>query len=139
MLFPAHYSPGRMDETPAHVLAGQGQGGWCCGCYRNSSKSTAFAPEGGSLTPMTAPMTSARRAPQGGRPSKGKRYPFMSRVPQDLAEVVMEEAEKRGLSYSDYIALVLAERHDVKLPDHFHPPATPDQTIQETLPMQTAS
>ena len=87
---------------------------------------------------MTAPMKAAR-VPRGGRPSKGKRIPLMSRVPESLAEVVGEEAEKAGLTLSDYIASVLAEKHDVKLPAHFHPRTSPDQTIQEPLPMQTAS
>lgn len=77
--------------------------------------------------------------PRGGRPSKGKRIPLMSRVPESLAGVVGEEAEKAGLTLSDYIAFVLAEKHDMQLPPHFHPRTASDSTIQEPLPMQTAS
>lgn len=53
----------------------------------------------------------ARRPATGGRPSKGNREPLLTRAPADLAQVVRDEADRLGLSYSDYIANVLADRH----------------------------
>lgn len=67
----------------------------------------------GSLGPMTA-----RVSRRGGRPSKGKRRPLMSRVPEDLAERVMKEAETSGLTCSDWIARVLAEKVGYDLVGH---------------------
>ncbi len=53
----------------------------------------------------------ARRPATGGRPSKGKRQPLLTRAPAELAQVVRNEADRLGLSYSDYIANVLADKH----------------------------
>jgi hypothetical protein len=53
----------------------------------------------------------ARRPATGGRPSKGNREPLLTRAPADLAQVVRDEADRLGLSYSDYIANVLADKH----------------------------
>lgn len=86
---------------------------------------------------MTARATTERIA-RGGRPSKGKRRPLMSRVPEELAEKVMEEAESSGLTYSDWIATVLAEKVGYELP-HGSPVVRSTDSIQEELPMATAS
>lgn len=85
--------------------------------------------------------SSRPRARKGGRPSKGHRHLFQSRVPVGLAESVMTEAERRGLTYSDYIALILAEKHQYRLPDFYtqSPDRSPDGSAQEEFPMQTAS
>ncbi len=53
----------------------------------------------------------ARRPAQGGRPSKGERVPLLTRTPLELARAVRGEAERLDLSYSDYIANVLAAAH----------------------------
>ena len=55
----------------------------------------------------------ARRPASGGRPSKGKREQLLTRAPSDLAQAVRDEAERLDLTYSDYIANVLAAAHGV--------------------------
>ncbi|WP_193614317.1 hypothetical protein [Nocardioides lijunqiniae] len=85
-----------------------------------------------------AQRTATTRNRKGGRPSKGDRHLFQSRVPRDLAETVMDEAERLGLNYSDYIAAVLAAKHNFELPAHYNNTAS-DNTVQEAFPMQTAS
>lgn len=61
----------------------------------------------------------------------------MSRVPEDLANEVMSEAKARGLTCSDYIAVVLAEKHEFPLPKHHYPHT--DGSVQEEMSMPTAS
>lgn len=62
----------------------------------------------------------------------------MSRVPEELAEKVMDDAKAAGLTCSDYIALVLAEKHKYELPAHYY--RRPDGSVQEEIPiMRTAS
>jgi len=53
----------------------------------------------------------ARHPAQGGRPSKGDRALLLTRPPIELAQAVRAEAERQNLSYSDYIANVLAAAH----------------------------
>lgn len=86
------------------------------------------------MTSQATGGTAARR----GRRNKGKRHSFMSRVPQDLAARVIQEAEASGLTYSDYIALVLAEKHDYPLAEHIRPNTSTD-SVQEEIPLKTAS
>ena len=50
------------------------------------------------------------RGGRGGRPSKGKRDQFVSRVPWELGDLVRERADAEQVTVSDYIAVVLAER-----------------------------
>jgi hypothetical protein len=45
---------------------------------------------------------------RGGRKSKGDRQALISRVPTPLADVVKAEADRRGMSLSDFIAASLA-------------------------------
>ena len=71
----------------------------------------------------------ARRPATGGRPSKGKREPLLTRAPADLAQVVRNEAERLDLSYSDYIANVLAAAHG------FPPVAGPKNQAQMSMPL----
>lgn len=67
-----------------------------------------------------------------GRPTKGDRRQFITRVPRVGADLVEAAAAERGLSLSDYISLVLCQHHglDVKMPE-------PD--AQEALPLQNVS
>ncbi len=53
----------------------------------------------------------ARRPASGGRPSKGERAQLLTRPPLPLAQAVRAEAERLDLSYSDYIANILAAAH----------------------------
>lgn len=67
-----------------------------------------------------------------GRPRKhGARHPFITRIPVELANEVMSEADSRGLSYSEYIALRVAQSHgeQVELPPKKKP--TPKQEALE--------
>lgn len=69
----------------------------------------------------------ARHPAQGGRPGKGDRVPLLTRPPLDLARAVRAEAERLDLSYSDYIANVLAAAHG------FPPVAKPTDESQMQL------
>lgn len=51
------------------------------------------------------------RRSKGGRPSKGDRMQVGARLPRALAEALREEAERRGVSYSDVMAAALADRY----------------------------
>lgn len=53
----------------------------------------------------------ARQVGRGGRPSKGNRSTLITRPPAELADAVRDEAERLGLTYSDYIANLLAAAH----------------------------
>ena len=50
------------------------------------------------------------RGGRGGRPSKGKRDQFVSRVPWELGDLVRQQAGVAQVTVNDYIAVVLAER-----------------------------
>lgn len=75
----------------------------------------------------THPSTTSR----GGRPSKGDRHTFVTRVPRAAADLVQAEADKLGLSYSEYIAYVLSTHHGIAV--------TLPADGQESLPLQNAS
>ncbi len=68
-----------------------------------------------------------RRPATGGRPSKGDRGQLMTRPPAKLADAVRAEAERLDLSYSDYIANILAREHG------FPPVAAPSAQSQMQL------
>lgn len=78
-----------------------------------------------------------RRRRKGGRPHKGKRHLFQTRVPQNLADIVMDQAAANGLNYSDYLASVIAKAHNY--PDPVVSRGGSDSSVQEEFPMQTAS
>lgn len=46
-----------------------------------------------------------------GRKHKGDRELFAGRIPSDVAAACREEMSERGMSMTDYIAAVMAERH----------------------------
>ena len=69
----------------------------------------------------------ARRRASGGRPSKGAREQLLTRAPTGLAQAVRDEAERLDLTYSDYIANVLAAAHN------FPPVAGPKHDSQMRL------
>lgn len=47
-----------------------------------------------------------------GRKSKGDRHLIASRVPRAIADQAFAEAGERGMSMSDFVAAVLAERYE---------------------------
>lgn len=51
-----------------------------------------------------------------GRPSKGQRHAFMSRMPMNVATRVMEEADELDVTYSDFIAHLVAARYGIDMP-----------------------
>lgn len=69
-----------------------------------------------------------------GRPSKGDRHAFMTRIPRAAADRVQEDAQRLGISYSDYIAYLVANAVGVET----SLPST-SQDRQEELPLQSAS
>jgi len=57
-------------------------------------------------------LVMARQRNAGGRPHKGDRKLFSTRLPQDLAELMSAEADELDLTYSDYLANLVAEHFD---------------------------
>lgn len=53
----------------------------------------------------------AHYRPGPGRPSAGVRHALLTRLPQKVADRVIDEAEARGMSHSAYAAAVLAQAH----------------------------
>lgn len=83
-----------------------------------------------------------------GRPSKGERHTFMTRVPELAGMRVRQEAVALGCYYTDYLAYVICRHVDVpmELPtgevvDHAEPPAVGDGRVQfiAKVPMTAAS
>ena len=52
-----------------------------------------------------------QRPPGSGRRSKGPRDVFTTRVPTPIADLVRADADRAELSYSDFVANVLAEKY----------------------------
>ena len=52
-----------------------------------------------------------QRTPGSGRRSKGRRDIFTTRIPTPLAGQLRADAERLDLSYSDFIANVVAEKY----------------------------
>jgi hypothetical protein len=77
----------------------------------------------------------AKRQANGGRPSKGDRELFVTRVPKPVALVIRERAEELDLSYSEYLAGLLATA--LEMPEHA--PSMPKDRDQEELPLTRAS
>jgi hypothetical protein len=77
----------------------------------------------------------AKRQANGGRPSKGDRELFVTRVPKPVALVIRERAEELDLSYSEYLAGLLATA--LEMPQHA--PSAPKDRDQEELPLTRAS
>lgn len=53
----------------------------------------------------------ARHRPGPGRPSAGPRHAILTRLPQEVADLVTAEADARDMSYSEYVAIVVARAH----------------------------
>lgn len=63
----------------------------------------------GTVSPMT------RYRPGPGRPSKGTRRAVVTRLPECLAQTVADEAMERGISQSEYVAILVGQAHGEKL------------------------
>lgn len=74
----------------------------------------------------------ARYRPGPGRPSAGPRRPLLTRLPEQVADRVVDEADARGMSHSAYAAAILAQAHgiEVELPPRKSEVAEQDQLIQ---------
>lgn len=68
-----------------------------------------------------------------GRPSKGERRVMVTRVPTQLSDEVIAQAEARGLSWGEYIADILAEAHG------YPRSSLATRRHQEELPLDQAS
>ncbi len=53
-----------------------------------------------------------------GRPSKGARPQHTVRIPAEHDDRYIHQADQLGLSYSDYLTLVLARAHGLAVPDY---------------------
>lgn len=67
-----------------------------------------------------------------GRPSKGDRHLFATRLPRPVADSVQARSDELGLSYSEYIAWILANAHGFTEP---MPPGTATRSEQARLPI----
>ena len=56
-----------------------------------------------------------QRPPGSGRKSKGPRDVFTTRLPTALGDLVRADAERVDLSYSDYMANLVAEKYGFPL------------------------
>lgn len=71
--------------------------------------------------------------PGPGRRSKGDRDAFYTRPPRAIGERIRVEADRLGVSYSDYIAALVADQLGMRE----EAPTLPDRAQQE-LPLKTA-
>ena len=55
--------------------------------------------------------------PRRGRPSKGPREALTARVPPVLKQLVVADAEARGLDVTDHLAAILADYYRPQLED----------------------
>lgn len=70
----------------------------------------------------------------------GPRKVYATRLPSDVAALFEEDAHRLGLSYSQYMADVLAERYDRPLPSQrFRTKKQMRAEAQEVLPLDRAS
>lgn len=60
-------------------------------------------------------MPRTRSHSRGGRPSKGERHAFMSRVPINAAVQLMEEADELDVTYSELIAHIVGQRYGIEI------------------------
>ena len=70
-----------------------------------------------------------------GRKSKGDRDHFLTRPPRALGDLIRASADDADLSYSEYIAVLLAHAHG--RPDLA--PASLPPRLQEELPLQNTA
>ena len=61
------------------------------------------------------------RRSNGGRRSKGPRRLLGTRPPDDLADLVVEAADADGVSISDWLVQVIAEKLSYPLPENIDP------------------
>lgn len=58
-----------------------------------------------------------KRTPGHGRPSKGDRHLFpLAQMPAEATDTVLREAASRGLSHSEYLAVVITREHGLQTP-----------------------
>lgn len=58
----------------------------------------------------------ANYKPGPGRRSRGQRKAILTRLPAPLAELALAEADARGLSHSEYLAILVAQAHGFETP-----------------------
>jgi len=68
------------------------------------------------------PVCMARRGSNGGRPSKGDRELFATRLPVELAELVRDDADRSDLSLSEHLANLVAQHYERPLVAVARPP-----------------
>lgn len=74
-----------------------------------------------------------RHRPGPGRPSAGPRRAILTRLPEQVADRVCAEADARNMSYSEYVALVVASAHGFQAA---LPPRLAEVPQQDSLDLQ---
>lgn len=113
-------------EGASHALGGGFSGaGW----IRSQIRATRgrASRESDSMSGLILGMAETRGRP--GRAHKGDRDQFISRPPRPVGDEVRRRAEALGMSYSDFIAMILAE--GLGMPEHA--PPVPAQSAQGSL------
>ena len=76
-------------------------------------------------------MAEAASRGRGGRKPQGNRAPISCRVPADQKPVLEAAASQAGMFLGDYVAMILAQHHDLPVPDYL----LPQNKGQESLPI----
>lgn len=79
-------------------------------------------------------MATVATAKRRGRPSKGDRHAILAKLPRPLADVVIDEAQRRGISYGDMVVYLVACGLGYDVPE----PGCVDDA-QEELPVQQSA
>lgn len=67
---------------------------------------------------MATPLRKGVGHSKGGQPNKGPRRFMSVRLPEALADDVIREAERMGLTISDYMTVVAAKAHGHEIPEY---------------------
>ena len=79
---------------------------------------TALTVESDSVLVMATPLRNGVGHRNGGQPNKGPRRFMSVRLPESLADDVIREAERMGLTISDYMTVVAARAHGHEIPEY---------------------
>jgi len=74
--------------------------------------------ESDSVLAMATPLRTSVGHRNGGQPNKGPRRFMSVRLPESLADDVIREADRMGLTISDYMVVVAAKAHGHEIPEY---------------------
>lgn len=75
------------------------------------TSSRRVAPFSVKVSATVTPMSQRKAGP--GRPGLGKRHAVLTRLPVDVAQLVIAEAEARDMPYGAYVAAIVANAHGI--------------------------